>query len=247
MNAPLPALRQDNIIMRLEAAKVALGDADVRTAKAIADVAAAAEIYAARQKLGEEVEQQAHSIKIDALRRLGELLRDAPKNKGQLLRGTEQEPRENAPTLAEMGIDKKTSAMAQKLAAMPERDFQAVRDGHEAVGKAIAKASKSRGAKSGPREPQKPPEDAEIERLKSALQESEEKREAAADEARDLQDKLDMLKATEPDEQQQLIAKLQKTIVRKDGEIQRLKGDVTHWQNKCNALIRQVKSLQKAK
>lgn len=58
-----------------------------------------------------------------AERRLGELLAERPKNKGTLRRGSELEPREDAPTLAEIGVDKKLSARAQKLAALTERDF----------------------------------------------------------------------------------------------------------------------------
>jgi peptidoglycan hydrolase CwlO-like protein len=54
-----------------------------------------------------------------------------------------------------------------------------------------------------------------------------------------------MHEATEPDEQQKLIATLQKTVQRKDGEITRLRGNVSDLNNKCNALIRQVKSLQR--
>lgn len=38
-------------------------------------------------------------------------------NTGQLRRGSELEPRESAPTLAEAGIDKKLSSRAQKLEA----------------------------------------------------------------------------------------------------------------------------------
>ncbi len=57
---------------------------------------------------------------IEALRRLGEQLRATPRAGGTLFRGTELEPREReAPTLAEIGIDKMTSAVAQKLAELP--------------------------------------------------------------------------------------------------------------------------------
>ena len=61
-----------------------------------------AEIYAKRQGLSEEAISVAHSIKIEALRQIGMMLKDAPKAKGEIRRGTKMEPRENdAPTLKE--------------------------------------------------------------------------------------------------------------------------------------------------
>ncbi len=55
--------------------------------------------------------------RIRAERRLGEMLKDAPKNEGALLRGTELVPRDNAaPTLAEIGVSKKQSSKSQKIA-----------------------------------------------------------------------------------------------------------------------------------
>jgi hypothetical protein len=59
-----------------------------------------------------------HDIKIEALRRLGELLKVTPKNvgaKGSIVTGSVRAPvKDETPTLAD--IDKKTSAVAQKLA-----------------------------------------------------------------------------------------------------------------------------------
>lgn len=149
--AQLPALRNDTVIARLEAARTALAEAKtIQQSKAVADVAAAAEIYARRQKLGEEAIDFAHAVKIEALRKLGEILKETPKAQARF-DGTSKVPSRNgADTLADMGVDKKTSAMAQKLADLPEKDFEAVRDGHEAIGKAIAKVD---GTK---REPSKP-------------------------------------------------------------------------------------------
>lgn len=58
----------------------------------------------------------AHSIKIEALRKVGEMLKDTPKNSGTIRRGTKSEPRDETPTLTDLGLDKKTSSIAQKLA-----------------------------------------------------------------------------------------------------------------------------------
>src|SRR6266540_5427306 len=60
----------------------------------------------------------------EARRKLGVILKEMPKNPGQLSkgqakgnsRGTNLAPRENIPTLADLGITKKESALLQKLA-----------------------------------------------------------------------------------------------------------------------------------
>lgn len=83
------------------------------------------------------------------------------------------------------------------------------------------------------------------EAVKEELAETREKLAEVAETARELEDKLTMYEATEPDEQQKLIASLQKLVQRKDGEIARQRGVISDLNNKCNALIRQVKSMQR--
>jgi hypothetical protein len=136
----LAVVEADAVIVSMQRASTALAEArTIQQTKKILDVAAAAEIYARRQKLGEEAEDLAAAIKVEALRKLGEMLQATPKAKGELLRGSRQEPRaEPAPTLADLGLTKKESAVAQKLAALPEDEFAKVRDGHVSVAKAIA-------------------------------------------------------------------------------------------------------------
>jgi hypothetical protein len=62
------------------------------------------------------------TVKVEALRRLGEMLKASPKAKGvkgQFTGGTKSEPlAETVPTLVELGLTKKESAIAQKLAAL---------------------------------------------------------------------------------------------------------------------------------
>lgn len=153
-------VQHDPVILRLIQASTALTEAkSIQQTKSILDVAAAAEIYAKRQQLGEDSIGIARSIKIEALRKLGEMLKETPRAKSVILRGTKMEPRENEPpTLAELGLDKKTSSIAQKLAELPEKAFEQVRDGHETVAKAIAAISETR-QRSKPTPPQEPPTD----------------------------------------------------------------------------------------
>lgn len=85
------------------------------------------------------------------------------------------------------------------------------------------------------------------EACKAELADVKERYETLGETARELQDKLEMFETTEPDEQQKKIAELQKLVQRKDGEITRQRGQINDLNNKCNALIRQVKSLQKGR
>lgn len=93
--------------------------------KKMADQAEAMRAYA-RQANNREMEIHATTLRIRAQRRLGEFLAIMKKNKGRLLRGTKEEPRDPTPTLADMGISKKLSSKAQKIAAVPEKEFEGV-------------------------------------------------------------------------------------------------------------------------
>jgi ParB family chromosome partitioning protein len=135
----------DIIIAKVDKARMLLAECrDAPEAKRIVDMAHAAEIYAKRQKLSEESIAYAHAVKIDAQTMLGEFLARQPKNKGASgskpapgkLTGTKREPVMDAtPTLASVGISKKESAEAQKLARIkvenPER-HAAMRAGSDA-------------------------------------------------------------------------------------------------------------------
>jgi hypothetical protein len=159
-NTSLAVVESDAVIVSMRRASSALAEArTIQQTKKVLDVAAAAEIYARRQKLGEEAEDLAASIKVEALRKLGEMLQAAPKAKGARTVGgggfsggsIAAPPEDGAPTLAELGLTKKESAVAQKLAALSEDEFAKVRDGHVSVTKAIAAvdAQKKRAADEG--------------------------------------------------------------------------------------------------
>ena len=125
---------QDRVVKILDGARQQLAMAvNIPQYKLIADIAAAQTVLATRQRLGEDVISHAHTLKVEALAGLGDLLKQTPKQagargqKGGGTRGTPKEPRVNAPpTLAEMGIDKKTSALAQKLAGLSDTERNAV-------------------------------------------------------------------------------------------------------------------------
>jgi phage N-6-adenine-methyltransferase len=116
-------------LTRYDAACAAISAAkSVDEVKEIRDKAEAMRAYA-RQAKNKELEIDATEIRIRAERRLGEMIvaQKQTVGLGQAGRprkiGSDSEPIK-PPTLAEVGIDKKLSARAQKIAAVPEAKFE---------------------------------------------------------------------------------------------------------------------------
>lgn len=116
-------------LLPYDLARAALAEArSVDDVKDILDKAAAMAEY--RRRAGDRsLEVDAIEIRMFAERRLGQMIAAQKAtvglNKGTLRRGTSGEPRDERPTLADSGIDKKLSAKAQKMAAMPPEQFSA--------------------------------------------------------------------------------------------------------------------------
>jgi len=140
MSNSIAIVEADAVAVSIARARAALAEAKtLQETKHVLDTAAAAEIYARRQKLGEEAQKLAYGIKVEALRKLGEMLAATERNTGA--RGARKSavpPGNHAPTLADLGLTKKESFTAQRLAALPEEDFRQVREGHMSVKRAIA-------------------------------------------------------------------------------------------------------------
>jgi N6-adenosine-specific RNA methylase IME4 len=141
-NLPAHVLK-DRIVQRLREAEKALAHAvEIDQVRLVMNVAAAQEVFAKRQDLGEEVIGFAHLIKTRALGRLGELLDAMPKNQGAVKGKTGSKGKpvlDTAPTLADLGIDKKTSMVAQQLAALPEETREAIAQREETLAQARRK------------------------------------------------------------------------------------------------------------
>lgn len=134
-------MKTDIVLARLGTARTALMQAKtIQETKKIVDVAAAAEIYAKRQKLGEEAINYAFSIKVEALRQLGNMLKETERagtkySKGGGSKGSKREPLLDAPpTLASLGLDKKTSKLAQDIASLTDEQIESVKEGTIAIG-----------------------------------------------------------------------------------------------------------------
>jgi len=98
---------------------------DLSEVKSIRDVAIAAEHYARARKLGAEAERYAAEIATRAERRIGQLLTETPKaaggdHKSDQFKSADAEPLKTP--RAEAG--KKLSARSQKLAAIPDDEFE---------------------------------------------------------------------------------------------------------------------------
>lgn len=96
----------------------------VEGARDLSDRARAAEVWAQRAKLGTEQVNLAAAARLWAERRAGELLREMPKNGGTRLGGDKVLPPDDTATLADLGISKHESSRWQKLAEIPEPDFE---------------------------------------------------------------------------------------------------------------------------
>lgn len=95
--------------------------------KSVIALAAAAKVYAKQVDASVETINRATEIRLRAERRLGELLKVTPKNKGAKpgKTGSKGVPvLDETPTLADAGISKKLSSRAQKIADVPAADFE---------------------------------------------------------------------------------------------------------------------------
>ena len=130
----------DIVLSRMGAARQSLIEAQTASqVKSIMDAADAAKTYASRQKMSAETIQLATELKLDAERKLGEILRNTPKATGGRppIKTNAESVSVSQATLAEIGITPKSSAHAQKVAALPDESFNAVRRGDKSMAAAL--------------------------------------------------------------------------------------------------------------
>lgn len=117
-------------LVRYDAMVTAIAECErVDEVKDIRDKAVALEAYA-RQANNYEAERKCALVRVRAERKCGQMLAEMNKAKGGQpyqsgnSTGSNLEPVERPMTLAEMGVSKKQSHEWQKLAAVPEREFE---------------------------------------------------------------------------------------------------------------------------
>lgn len=103
---------------------------DAPSAKKVMDLAAAAEHYARKAKLGKEAVDYAVGIKLDAERKLGEYLKQRPAPQGRPKKNDDGEFfSERGPTNGDLGISPRLAAEAQRLASIDDDTFARVKAG----------------------------------------------------------------------------------------------------------------------
>jgi N6-adenosine-specific RNA methylase IME4 len=117
-----------DLLIKYNAARHALAEAHrVDEVKGIRDKAVAMAAYA-KQANNTELERYAKEIRLRAERRAGELLRAMDKNQGALPGKTGVKARpvlDTTPKLSDLGITKSQSSRWQRLADLPEDEFEA--------------------------------------------------------------------------------------------------------------------------
>ena len=129
-------MENNQMLAILEPAVRMLAEArTIQETKNVLDVAVTAKAYARQKKLGAEAVLYATAIEVEALKQLGNMLKETPRNTGVRMAGKDVigstiiEPPINIPTLAEMGLDKKTSKLAQDVASLPDEQIEHVKKG----------------------------------------------------------------------------------------------------------------------
>ena len=127
----------DRAITQLSNARLALAECKtVMEAKGIADAAEAARVYLERTKASVDTVNEASEVRLMAEKQMGEFLKVTPKQDGgDAMKARSLPGTEVPPTLSDMGITKKESARAQKLASLPRKELHRRIEAGKAAGK----------------------------------------------------------------------------------------------------------------
>lgn len=237
-------------LIKYEAACRALAECKaVDEVKVWADKAAAMQAYG-RMAKDKTLEVDAAEIRIRAERRLGELIAAQKAGPGLAKPGVKPSPnsvvtndRIQTPTLAEAGISKDLSSRAQKLAAVPEAEFEAElaakRERDREDGKRVSarlEAAGERAMKGKPAEPVKTVNSAEVDSLREQIAE------LTANLKETLADNESMARVFEADDK----VKAALSEAKRYRELNRiLEERIAGLMNEKNAAIRSAKSWQR--
>lgn len=230
----------------------------------IRDQAEAMRAYG-RQAKNKELETYAQEIRIRAERKLGALIIQqketvglAPAGRPAIKSVVADDQLNKVPTLAEMGISKDLSSRAQKLAAVPEAEFEEQMVEHkqrvaaenarvvnvlETAGQAALK-----GKKSGKQPEPDSPEVAELREQIAELQASLKETLADNEMMGRVFDAEDRLKAAidEAARQKAIATNAERTLAAKNGEYVARAAQVTMWKNRAEKAEKLLAKLNKA-
>jgi hypothetical protein len=208
------------------------------------DRAAATQAYA-RMAKDKGLEVDAAEIRIRAERRLGEMLAEQKVSGGMSTGakgiGKSVVPTENrTPTLAEVGIDKKLSARAQKTAAIPEPEFEGIveewRDRVSQEGERVTAKLEAAGKRAKPDKSDEPEEPEVDDRLGDLVVEYE-----ALTRIVEADDKLAAAWA-EVKLEQERHAQTKRLYEAQRGELAEMTREAKRWMRKAQALEKAAKS-----
>src|SRR5437867_2546518 len=116
-------------LIQLQEGRAALARAveagEIHELKRIGDMASAAKQFARAQGMSEEAKRFAAEMELDAKRCLGVVLAKQEKQTGgHAMKARFSEGTEVPPKLADLGVTKKQSSDAQKLASIPDEDYE---------------------------------------------------------------------------------------------------------------------------
>ena len=132
-------MRQE--LIQLDAARKAIEKAaSVDEAKGIRDRAEALRIYARQSGQSLEMQNRCAEIKLRAERRAGQILCRMEKNSGSRGKGVRFRD-ESAPTLADLGISQPQSHRWQRMAMIPEAEFESFLARQKGEGKELTSVS----------------------------------------------------------------------------------------------------------
>jgi hypothetical protein len=138
-------MKADLVITRVEKARLLLAEAKtIQQAQQILSMADAARTYARRIAASTETINHATEIKIRAERLMGEMLAKIPKNPGTRTTGGSGgscKAPPAIPTLKTVGVSRKQSARAQKLASVPLFAFEQSIEEQKGSGREISAAA----------------------------------------------------------------------------------------------------------
>lgn len=129
-----------------------LAEADtIQKTKELKSLALTAADFARRKGMGEEAIQHCRGYALEAERRMGEMLAAAELNRGTAGQGRPKKggnaiepPKDETPTLAELGVSKRESSEAQALASLPIEAFEEVKSGRKSKAQARREVAKKK-------------------------------------------------------------------------------------------------------
>jgi hypothetical protein len=145
--------QQTSVVLLTKANKMLAEVKTIDEAKYIKDIASAAKMFAQKHKLGKEAVASAREIEMEAEFKLGELLKQMDKNKGEKGRfkpsntGTTCGEVPAPPTYNEIGIGYKEASEAQQLASLPAEEKEKVKRGIVSKKKALESVKKKSTSK----------------------------------------------------------------------------------------------------